>query len=61
MTKLRLLIVAAVAFVSLGSIALAQQAEEVLRPGDQINLKISGVPAKDIQEVSGLYNRIRGW
>lgn len=33
----------------------AQQAEENLRPGDQINLRISGVPQKDIVEISGLY------
>ena len=34
---------------------LAQGAEEILRPGDQINLKIASVPANDIASVSGLY------
>ena len=37
----------------LTSLAFAQ--EELLRPGDQINLKIAGVPAPDIASVSGLY------
>jgi protein involved in polysaccharide export with SLBB domain len=32
-----------------------QTQEEILRPGDQIQLRISGVPPKDQAEISGLY------
>lgn len=48
-------LIALVALFSLGGRLSAQQTEEILRPGDQINLKISGVPAKDMTEISGLY------
>ena len=50
------LLAALVASLGLGLDHLnAQTAEQNLRTGDQINLKISGVPQKDIVEISGLY------
>jgi protein involved in polysaccharide export with SLBB domain len=39
----------------MASSLLAQGAEELLRPGDQINLKIASVPPNDISNVSSLY------
>ncbi|MDA0811275.1 MAG: polysaccharide biosynthesis/export family protein [Verrucomicrobia bacterium] len=35
--------------------AQTQTQEEILRPGDQIQLRISGVPPKDQLEITGLY------
>ena len=55
LSAIRKTVVAAIAsLLVLGSLS-AQVQEEVLRSGDQINLKISGVPQKDIVEISGLY------